>query len=639
MQLYINNIQVFYGNKPYIRKELFDSIPDDILFYKNYHYGSNYNMQKYLPDVMRHIINTIFQRSYINIFSSDVVDWYLSKLGILQFFNELIFQKEENGQLLTISSNMIKELALVYILDPNCDHIDESTIKEDIVEYVNSLKKIHPRKIWKSIEKVLSGNITSLVRGNHLPFELECIFSDNRVQYIISKNCNQFANIMTLCGKSDILKYTRYYMKFKDSIEECWIQYIDGKKYVRFSDKFNEQMFLTLQKHDFLGSDCIDYEWACLDNCVKPNKAYIIEFMEDMGLSDYTMLEIKTFTGSVYISNNVLLGQFEKYLNAHYRIFAPLSPEKRTDCSITNKLLQKQFFVLTEVDIDTAEMVMSKGRIQRTLFHSYYQNHYLFVSIFHILVKKNRFDILMLIIKKLADKEWWKSLSSYRWVQKFFDNGLIDENRSNYDDEIHFCYAYDDACVLATLIKSEYISDNELINMHDSLLNCGVILEMEGVELQSYNYDDYTGDFYRALTDIAKYIITNRPRYAAYLACMGLSEFSYTSPLLRQSTEPYKFIYDGSIPSFFIKDIYKMTSSWEIKMTYRKEYDHIFTIYTMIYNRFIINDNFSNVFHSRELLIIIISYLLDEYYYPLFMKHFIGVSVRPGTVIGAYVII
>jgi hypothetical protein len=128
------------------------------------------------------------------------------------------------------------------------------------------------------------------------------------------------------------------------------------------------------------------------------------------------------------------------------------------------------------------------------------------------------------------------------------------------------------------------------------------------------------------LTDIAKYIITNRPRYAAYLACMGLSEFSYTSPLLMQSTEPYKFIYDGSIPEFFIKDIYKMTSSWEIRMAYRQEYNSIFTIYTMIYNRFIINVNFSNVFHSRELLIIIISYLLDEYYYPLFMKHFIGTT-------------
>jgi hypothetical protein len=96
MQLYINKIQVFYGSKPCIKKELFDSIPDDILFYKNYHYGSNYNMQKHLPDVMRHIINTIFQKSYINIFSSKVVDWYLSKLGILQFFNGLIFQKEEN---------------------------------------------------------------------------------------------------------------------------------------------------------------------------------------------------------------------------------------------------------------------------------------------------------------------------------------------------------------------------------------------------------------------------------------------------------------------------------------------------------------------------------------------------------------
>jgi hypothetical protein len=187
MQLYINKIQVFYGGKLCIRKELFDSIPDDILFYKNYHYGSNYNMQKYLPDVMRHIINTIFQRSYVNIFSPKVVDWYLSKLGILQFFNGLIFQKEENGQLLTISSNVIKELGLVYILDPNCDHIDESVIKEDIIEYVNYLKQIHPRKIWKAIEKVLSGNITSLVRGNHLPFELESIFANNRVQYIIVK--------------------------------------------------------------------------------------------------------------------------------------------------------------------------------------------------------------------------------------------------------------------------------------------------------------------------------------------------------------------------------------------------------------------------------------------------------------------
>jgi hypothetical protein len=632
MRLFLNNIEMVYLNSlKTIKKELFDTIPDDILFYKNYHYGSNYNMQKHLPDVMRHIINTIFQRSYINIFSSKVVDWYLSKLGILQFFNELIFQKEENGQLLTISSNAIKELGLVYILDPNCD-IDESIIKEDIIEYVNYLKQIHPRRIWKAIEKVLSGNITSLVRGNHSPFELEHIFSDDRVQYIIGKNSNQFANIMTLCGKSDILKYTKYYMKFRDSIEECWIQYIDGKKYVRFSDTFNDQMFLTLQGYDFLGSDCVDYEWACLDkcscldNCIKPNKGYIIEFMKDMGLSDYTMLEIKTFTETVYISNNVILGQFEKYLNTHYRIFAPLPLEKRTDCPITNKLLQKQFFVLAEVDIATAERVMSKGRIQRTLFHSYYQNHYLFVSIFHVLVKKNRFDILMLIIKKLANREWWKSLSSYRWVQKFFDNGFIDENMSNYDDEIHFCYAYDDACILTTLIKSEYISDNELINMHDSLLNCGVILEMEGVGLQFYDYDEYTGDFYRALTDIAKYIITNRPRYAAYLACMGLSEFSYTSPLLMQSTEPYKFIYDGSIPEFFIKDIYKMTSSWEIRMAYRQEYNSIFTIYTMIYNRFIINVNFSNVFHSRELLIIIISYLLDEYYYPLFMKHFIGTT-------------
>jgi hypothetical protein len=349
--------------------------------------------------------------------------------------------------------------------------------------------------------------------------------------------------------------------------------------------------------------------------------------MENMGLRDYTVLEIKTFTGVMYISNNNILGQFEKYLNAHYRIFAPLPLEKRTDCPITNKLLEKQFFVLAEVDITTAERVMSKGRIQRTLFHPYYQNHYLFVSIFHVLVKKNRFDILMLIIQKLANKEWWKSLSSYKWVQIFFDNGLIDKNTSNYDDEeIHFCYAYD-ACVLTTLIKSEYISDNELIYMHDKLLDCGTVLEMEGVELQSYDYDDYTGDFYRSLTDMAKYIITNRPRYAAYLACMGISEFSYTSPLLRQNTEPYKFIYDGSIPSFFIRDIYKMPSLWEIKMVYRNEYDNIFTIYTMIYNRLIANTNFGNIFYSKELSTIIISYLLDEHYYYLFMKYFIGVEL------------
>jgi hypothetical protein len=611
-------MRLFLNNTEMIKEELFYSIPDDILFYKNNHYGSNYNMQKCLPDVMRHIINSIFQRNYVNIFSPNVVDWYLSKLGILHFFNEL----EENGQL-----NAIKELGLVYILDPNCNNIDESIIKEDIIEYINFLKQIHPRKLWKAIEKILAGNITSLVRGNHSPFELENIFSNNRVQFIISKHCNQFANIITLCGKSDILKYTKYYMKFRDSIEECWIQYIDGKRYINFSDTFNEQMFFTLREHDFLGSNCMDYEWFCLDDDIHiENKEYIIEFMCNMGLSDYTMLEIKTFTGAIYISNNIILRQFKKYLNVHYRIFAPLPPEKKTSCPIMNKLLQKQFFVLATLDINTAERIMSKRGIQRILFHSYYQNHYSFVSIFHVLVKKNRFDILMLIINKLADREWWKSLSAYKWVQKFFDNGFIDENMSNYDDdenmsnyddEIYFCYAYDDACILTTLIKSEYISDNELIYMHDKLYNCGVILEMEGVEIQSYDYDEYFGDFYKALSNMAKYIITNRPRYVAYLACMGIREFSYTSPLLRQSTEPYKFIYDGSLPSF-IKDIYN-TQIYR----YRQEYNSIFVIYTMIYNKFIINTNFSNIFYSKELFILIISYLLDDYYYLSFMENFI----------------
>lgn len=634
MQLYINKTEVFYGGKSRIIKELFDSIPD-ILFYKNYHYGSNYNMREHLPNVMRHIINTIFQRSYINIFSSKVVDWYLSKLGILCLFNELIFQKKENGQLLTISSNVIKELALVYILDPDCDHIEESIIKEDILEYVNSLKKIHPRKVWKAIEKVLSGNITSLVRGNHSPFELEHIFSNNRIQYIISKNCNQFANIMTLCGKSDMLKYTKYYMKFRDSVEECWINIIDGKRYVKFSDTFNDQMFLTLQEHDFIGVDCMDYEWfclgeedglgkyglSCLDNSA--HKAYIIEFMCNMGLDEYTMLEIKTFTGISYISNDIILAQFGEYLNAHYRMYAPLPLEKRTECPITNKILQKQFFVLATLDITTAESIMSQKIIQRILFCSYYQYDF-FISIFHVLVKKNRFDILILIIKKLANREWWKSKCAYKWVRAFFKNGLIDENASNYDyDEIHFNYSYNDVCVLTTLIESEHISDDELIYMHDSLLNYGGIgLEMDAVELQSYDYDYHNGDYYRALTDISKYIIANRRKYAAYLACMGITEFSYTTPLLRQDTSIYKFIYDGSLPAFFTKDIY-LLSSFEMNIIYRQEYNSIFTIYTMIYNKIIVNINFSNVFYSQELFIMVISYLLDEHYYAAFMKNFI----------------
>jgi hypothetical protein len=233
----------------------------------------------------------------------------------------------------------------------------------------------------------------------------------------------------------------------------------------------------------------------------------------------------------------------------------------------------------------------------------------------------------MLIIKKLANREWWKSLSAYRWTIQFFNNGFIDDNMSNYDDEIYFCYVYDDACILTTLIKSECISDNALIYMHDELYNCGVFLEIKGLELQTYDYDYQTGDFYRVLTDISKYIITNRPRYAAYLACMGISEFSYTSPLLGQNTELYKFIYDGSIPSFFMKDIYKMSSLWEIKIVYRNEYDCIFAIYTMIYNRLIANTNFGNIFYSKELSTIIISYLLDEHYYYLFMKYFIGVEL------------
>ena len=53
-------------------------------------------------------------------------------------------------------------------------------------------------------------------------------------------------------------------MKFGDTIEQCWIQHdIDGNRYVRFSDTFNDKMFLAIQEHDFIGSDCMDYEWFC----------------------------------------------------------------------------------------------------------------------------------------------------------------------------------------------------------------------------------------------------------------------------------------------------------------------------------------------------------------------------------------
>jgi hypothetical protein len=103
---------------------------------------------------------------------------------------------------------------------------------------------------------------------------------------------------------------------------------------------------------------------------------------------------------------------------------------------------------------------------------------------------------------------------------------------------------------------------------------------------------------------------------------MGISEFSYTTPLLRQNTDNYKFIYDGSIPLFFTKDIYKM-QSYEMRIIYRQEYNSIFTIYTMIYNRLIANASFIDVFYNKDLFILIISYLLDEYYYSLFMKNFI----------------